>query len=284
MENIPQQQSPKTLSGDLRKMESHLQIPVSYVLPVGQQKLPLNEWLGSNLSIAFSGKIHCMFCGNQTKKSFNQGYCYRCMIKLARCDSCMVRPELCHFHKGTCREEDWGKANCFQDHFVYLSHTSDVKVGITRGSQVPTRWIDQGAVSALPIIRVRNRLQSGKVEVALKDFLKDRTNWRAMLKDVSADVDLEQRRQELSPQIEQVLADLRPQFDDETLHYLAQEKQRHITYPVLQYPSKVIALNLDKTPHIEDTLLGIKGQYLILDSGVLNVRKFAGYHVRVSVH
>ena len=55
-----------------------------------------------------------------------------------------------------------------------------------------------------------------------------------------------------------------------------------IRYPVLEYPEKVRSHNLDKEPRLEGTLMGIKGQYLIFDTAVINMRKYAGYLMQVS--
>ena len=141
-------------SGSLRKMRAVLSDPVDYFLVLDETEVPLNEILGCNIKLEFHGLIHCIYCGRKTSKSFNQGYCFPCFRKLARCDLCIVSPEKCHYHEGTCREPKWGQENCMTEHVVYLSITSGLKVGITRSTQVPTRWIDQGATQAQPIFIV----------------------------------------------------------------------------------------------------------------------------------
>src|SRR5690554_4764181 len=156
--------------------------PVAYTLAVGDARIALNDLMGRKVRIDFEGVIRCIHCDRTTKKSFNQGYCYPCFRKLAACDSCIMSPEKCHYHLGTCREPEWGEANCMVEHVVYLANSSGLKVGITRATQVPTRWIDQGAVTAIPMLRVASRYLSGLVEVACKNHVADRTNWRAMLK------------------------------------------------------------------------------------------------------
>ncbi|NVK88325.1 MAG: DUF2797 domain-containing protein, partial [Gammaproteobacteria bacterium] len=166
------------VQGTLKKMVAQLAQPVQYSLPVGDSLIPLNPLLEQSISLKFTGKIYCANCGNATKKSFSQGFCYPCMKKLASCDMCIMKPETCHYHEGTCREPEWGEKNCFIPHFVYLSNTSGLKVGITRHSQVPTRWIDQGATQAVQLLQVATRQQSGLVEVAFKDLIADKTNWR----------------------------------------------------------------------------------------------------------
>lgn len=261
-----------TVSGNLRKMKVVHESPVEYSLPVGDETVPLNPLLGQKISLSFAGEINCINCGRKTNKSFQQGYCYPCMQQLARCDLCILKPELCHYHKGTCREPDWGRENCMIDHFVYLAVSSGLKVGITRHSQVPVRWIDQGAVSALPIARVSSRYDSGRVEVALKSHFNDKTNWRNMLKNIVAEVDPVAEKARIEPVLMDILKDFQGcEVTGDTIY--------RFEYPVLEYPDKIKSLALDKTPRIEGTLQGIKGQYLMFDSGVINIRKHGGYRV-----
>jgi hypothetical protein len=265
--------------GPLRKLIAQAETPVTYRLPVGNQELPLNSSLGKTIHLEWSGAIDCIACGRQTRKSFNAGYCYGCFRSLARCDLCVVKPELCHYAQGTCREPAWGLANCMQPHYVYLANSSAVKVGITRASQIPVRWLDQGAVQALPLFRVQSRHQAGLLEVALKRHVVDRTDWRRMLRGEPESYDLIAQRDELLSRCGDDVATVR----EIAPTLLTDEGVRTFTYPVLEYPTRITALNLDKTAQVGGSLLGIKGQYLILDTGVLNVRKFAGYHVTVAV-
>lgn len=270
-------------SGSLKKLRAKLTDPVDYFLPVGDEEIALNALLGQPLQIEYSGNIFCSNCGRKTKKSFNQGFCYPCFRKLARCDSCIISPEKCHFHLGTCREPQWGEQHCMIPHVVYLANSSGGKVGITRGTQIPTRWIDQGAVQALPIIGVQTRFQSGLVEVALKQHIADKTNWRAMLKGAPEAIDLLARKKELLANSQAELQALQAQFGLQAIQVLEDQDTQEIAYPVTTYPAKITSLNLDKTPLVSGTLLGIKGQYLLLDSGVLNIRKFTAYDVTVSI-
>lgn len=268
--------------GNLRKMTTAPESPVAYRLPVGDTELPLNDLLGKTLRLEYSGEIACIACGQKTKKSFNQGYCFRCFSTLAQCDLCIVKPELCHFAKGTCREPEWALSHCMQPHYVYLANSSGLKVGITRGSQVPTRWLDQGASQALLWFRVPTRYQAGLLEVAIKRHVADRTDWRKLLKGEAEPHDLKNRRDELLDRCGDLLSALPPPADDQTASTLLDEEPCVFSYPILEYPKKVSSLSLDKTALIEGTLQGMKGQYLLLDTGVLNIRKFAGYHVSFS--
>jgi len=272
---------PQTLTGGLRKMQVQLSSPVEYALPVGDATLPLNERIGSTITLNFSGQIFCIHCGRKTKKSFSQGYCFPCMKRLAQCDSCIMSPEKCHYHEGTCREPEWGEANCMIEHIVYLANASGPKVGITRGTQVPTRWIDQGASQAMPVLAVQTRQQSGLVEVLFKQHVADKTNWRAMLKGSPDVVDMAALADELLEKISPELDALQQEHGLQAVQVLEQQEAISIQYPVEQYPEKVTSINAEKTPQVSGTLHGIKGQYLILDTGVINMRKYTGYDVEV---
>lgn len=238
----------------------------------------LNELLGQKVRLTYSGTINCHHCGRLTRKSFNQGYCWPCFKALAACDSCIVSPERCHFDAGTCREPAWAAAHCHQPHVVYLANSSALKVGITRGTQLPTRWIDQGATQALPIMSVATRHQAGMVEVIFKRLVADRTNWRAMLKGEAPPLDLIAERDRLFAACTAELDALQTQFPEQVRPTTAAVVQA-LRFPVLEYPAKVVSLDFDKTPVVEGVLLGIKGQYLMLDTGVINLRKFGGYHI-----
>ena len=257
--------------GHIEKMQTTLKDGQAYYqLPIGGELVDMNPLVGQNIRLDFQGEIHCANCGRRTNKSYSQGYCYPCSQSLARCDLCMMKPETCHHHLGTCREPQWGLDNCFQSHVVYLANSSGVKVGITRKRNIPSRWVDQGAVQALPILAVDSRIVSGKLEMALKAFVADKTNWRKMLKNEVETLDLPTIRDELLGQINTTEA---VELDESPLQ---------IHYPVLQYPSKITSLNFDKTPQIDGVLQGVKGQYLLLDTGVLNIRKFSAYRLTLA--
>lgn len=271
------------LEGNLRKLQVAPTAPVSYRLPVGDETVELNARIGQPLVLAYTGEINCVHCGRKISKSFNQGYCFPCMQTLAECDTCLIKPELCHYHEGTCREPSWGEEHCLQDHFVYLANTSGLKVGITRQTNVPTRWMDQGATQAVPIYRTKDRLTAGQVEVVLKQHVADKTAWQRMLKGDNDAIDLAHERDRLHAEIEKDIRDLNNLHPQPMVEFLARDQVLEFTYPVSVYPDKVKSLNFDKTAQIQGNLLGIKGQYLILDSGVLNIRKFSGYKVRLQL-
>lgn len=269
-------------SGHLSKMEASLDAEgsVDYQLPIDDQRIGMNTLIGQTISIEHIGDIHCIHCGRRTKKSFSQGYCYPCFSKLPQCDTCIMSPEKCHFHHGTCRDPEWGEKYCFTDHFVYLSNTSGVKIGITRGTQLPTRWIDQGATQGLPIFRVQTRYQAGLIEDCIREHVADKTHWQKMLKGNSDSVDLHSLRDELMAKSEDGLEFLEQEHGLQALQRLYNENITEIKFPVEQFPEKVKSLNLDKQPLVEGVLQGIKGQYLIMDTGVINIRKFTAYNVK----
>ncbi|MGY0555841.1 DUF2797 domain-containing protein [Vreelandella sp. 2A-K22] len=274
-----------SVQGCLSKMAAALpgrqDQPVVYHLRAGEHRVALNERIGEPLSLRWTGAIACTHCGRATKKSFAQGHCYPCFKRLAQCDTCIMKPETCHFFQGTCREPEWGERHCFQPHIVYLANSSGLKVGITRKTQMPTRWLDQGAIQALPILEVDTRQQSGFVEMLFKEQVADRTNWRAMLKGDVETMDLSAERDRLLTLLADGLHQLRETHGADAIRLLEQPAQ-HFHYPVSVFPKKVVSHNFDKQPLVEGVLQGVKGQYLILDSGVINLRKFTGYEVQVS--
>ena len=270
------------VTGRLRKMPAEAGNPVAYSIAVGDTRIPLNDLIGRPLRLDFDGVIRCIHCDRKTNKSFNQGFCYPCFRKLAACDSCIMSPEKCHYHLGTCREPEWGETHCMVEHVVYLANSSGPKVGITRASQVPTRWIDQGAVDAIPMVRVATRYLAGLVEVACKAHVADRTNWRAMLKGDVPELDLVGERQRMLGLISDDLESLRQAHGQDSIREV-DEQGLGLSYPVQVWPAKIKTHNLDKSPEVEGVFEGIKGQYLILDTGVINIRKFTGYEVRFRV-
>ena len=277
-----------TRSGFLRKLNIQNGETAQYALVMDQQTdMPLNHLLGKQLTLRFSGSIECIHCKRATKKSFNQGYCFVCFRRLARCDQCIIKPELCHFHLGTCREPEWGENICMKKHIVYLSVTSGIKVGITRQKNTPSRWLDQGATMALPIYEVHTRLQSGLIEATIKQVMNDKTNWRTMLKEDQYDVDLISFWQEQQASLAQAintLTDNNTHFKDKKPRAIGQ-KSALLTfkYPRLEQPLSIKSINAEKTPSFTGTLIGMKGQYLMFDCGVINIRKYTGYHLELTI-
>ncbi|OLU33415.1 DUF2797 domain-containing protein [Pseudomonas sp. PA27(2017)] len=268
--------------GALSKMATQLDAPVQYAFRLGDEQVAVNPMIGKTVRLEFLGAIHCSHCGRKTKSSYSQGYCYPCMQKLAQCDLCIMSPERCHYDVGTCRDPGWGEQFCMTDHVVYLANSSGIKVGITRATQIPTRWIDQGATQALPIMRVATRQQSGFVEDLLRSQVADKTNWRALLKGDAAPVDLLHVREQIFDACASGITALQERFGLQAVQPLNEQSVVEIRYPIEAYPAKITSFNLDKNPIAEGTLLGIKGQYLMFDTGVINIRKYTAYQIVAS--
>ncbi len=277
--------------GHADKMRVEWGEPIQYFFRLDEEEIPVNPLITQRIRIRHTGSIRCGHCGRPTKKSFNQGYCFPCFKKLAQCDSCIMSPEKCHYAAGTCREPEWGETHCMVDHIVYLANSSGIKVGITRKSQVPIRWIDQGATQAIPMYQVATRHLSGLVEVLFKSQVTDRTNWRAMLKGNPEPMDMAQVRADLHAKLQVDVQAIDP--DPAAVKFLGQSEivtdlpgsggAVTLDYPVWHWPNKVTSINLDKTPEVEGQLLGIKGQYLILDAGCINIRKYSAYELEIAL-
>lgn len=254
-------------------MQTEIGSPIQYYLTFENDFLNMNQLLDKKISFNFI-KYQCLNCGLD-KKIFRMGYCYDCFYKVPQVGDWVINPELSKAHLNQeDRDLEFEKKIQLQPHVVYLANSSSVKVGVTRKSQIPARWIDQGAHEAIEIVEVPNRYLAGITEVALKAHVSDKTNWRAMLKNDIKDEDLISWRAKLE---EFIPEEARPYFIDNN-------KETNLEFPVLHYPLKPKSLNLEKTPFYEGVLKGIKGQYLIFkDDTVFNIRGSEGYVVRISV-
>jgi len=259
--------------GVLTKMETEYASPIQYYLVFESDFIHMNQLLDKKLSIKFI-KHQCLNC-KLDRPIYRQGFCRTCFFEIPQAADWIMRPELstAHLDKED-RDLEYEKKVQLQPHIVYLANSSNVKVGVTRKSQVPTRWIDQGAHEAIEIVEVPNRYLAGVTEVSLKDHVSDKTNWRAMLKNELKDLDLVEWRDKLKPYIP----------DEAKEYFIENNGETNLEFPVLRYPVKPKSLNLDKTPEYSGILKGIKGQYLIFeDDTVFNVRSNEGYVVDISV-
>jgi len=265
--------------GNIRKMKASIGEEVNYFLPLFDNLNPseeifMNELIGQTISISYSGSINCVVSGKRIKKTYGDGMSYDAFKSSPLAVESIIRPELSKIHEGIAlRDYEWEMKHHLQPHYVYLSKTAGVKVGVTRTTQIPTRWIDQGAVEALIIAETPYRQAAGLIEIALKNHILDRTNWRKMLQNNLVDNDLYEVRENLIPII-----------DDELSQYVKKsETISQINFPVIKYPEKVKSVGLDKNPLIEEKLVGIKGQYLLFDNDtVFNMRKHTGYLIELS--
>ncbi|UCH14360.1 MAG: DUF2797 domain-containing protein [Bacteroidales bacterium] len=261
--------------GNIIKMRVENDSTVIYYLPVGEKEILMNDILEKRILIKYLGKINCIKCGRETKTSFAQGYCYPCFISAPETEECVIRPELCRAHEGIARDMEFAKGHCLISHIVYIAVSSDIKVGVTRQTQIPVRWIDQGASHAIKLARTPNRYLAGIIEVSLKKVLQDKTNWRHMLTGRIIETFNLIKEKEIAKS--SLTGDLRKYFDEDNEIF-------SFNYPVKQYPEKVKSINLDKSPEFAGELSGIKGQYLIFkDGNVINIRKYGGYLIRIEV-
>ncbi len=264
----------EAVNGFLRELKHQAGEPVSYSIATESDSLDLNDALGKRVSISFLGRKKCIACGRNVKKLYQSGYCYPCLTTLAECDLCIVKPHECHFHLGTCRDETFAHDHCMIPHYVYLALSSHVKVGLTRKGRELTRWVDQGASAAVVVAEVPTRKDAGVLEMAIAEFLPDKTDWRRMLRgDIDTSVDLLEMKRTVMERL------------DPSWHaYFVDDEVRHFTYPRKpDFEPKLTSWSLDKSPVIEGSLLAVKGQYLMFQDGVLNIKKHAGYEVKVSV-
>jgi len=259
----------------LEKLSTKQEEHVQYFINSKDGPVCLNNYIGETIKIDYLGKIVCTSCSKITKKSFGQGFCYTCFNEAPEASPCIMNPELCEAHLGLGRDVEYEERNHNQPHFVYFAATDKVKIGITRNTQIPTRWIDQGAQSAIILAETPNRYTAGIIEVVLKEAYDDKTNWQNMLKDIrDGSIDLVEEKwiaQELLP-------------TDLAVYFTEDESILSFNYPVTEYPSTLTSMNLDTTPSIQGTLTGIRGQYLYIDGNrVINIRRHTGYEVNIQL-
>jgi hypothetical protein len=257
----------------LRKMQTELTDPIQYYLDMDSDFINVNQLLEKEIEIQFE-HYQCMGCGKD-KKIFRQGYCYDCFYALPQAGDWIMQPELSKAHLGIAdRDLEYEKQMQLKPHIVYLANSGNVKVGVTRKSQIPTRWIDQGAHEAIEILEVPNRYLAGVAEVVLKTHVSDKTNWRKMLTNTIEDVDLLAWRDRLQIHLPDEVKD----------YFISNNQETNLHFPVKQFPSKIKSLNLEKTPYYKGKLTGIKGQYLLFEDGtVFNIRNYEGFVVKLSV-
>lgn len=282
------------VSGFLRMMEHKGTKPVLYFLsyntyPESSKKqtpaqeftseTPLNGLIGKQVQLTFTGKIRCLDCGRLTNKSFSQGSCFPCFQSLAKNDFCILKPELCHYHKGTCREPKWGLKNCFKPHTVYFANSSGIKVGITKENPLSNRWVDQGAIEGIPLLATQSRREAGVIETYLSKFLPDKTSWQKMVSSDPDPIDLVRERNKFANHLSAQSFELEMEEGSiKSIQYLESKSEpEKIEYPVSKFPTKVKSYKAEPNAPIHDKLVGIKGQYFLFENGVINLRSLGGY-------
>ncbi len=251
--------------------------PISYELCFADHEQSLE--IGRPVQIIWDGLISCVACQRSIKKSYQGGYCYLCFRDLARCDICIVKPERCHYHLGTCREPEWGLQHCFTEHVVYLANTTGVKVGISRATNIPTRWMDQGATEACILLRCSNRRISGLIEVHLAEFIADKTKWRDLIcgRNIT-ELDLFELHEKWCDYLKGHLQNIPEAVDQVCWEPF---KRWQISFPVSEFPKKAVSLKLVAGENDLGLLLGVKGQYLLFEHGGLNMRNLKGYNLLI---
>jgi hypothetical protein len=263
-------------SGNLEKMKGILENrDVSYTLHLGNEDIDMNALLDKKIKVVFNNKINCIICGKETRKSYGQGFCYQCFTTAPEADECVLHPDRCRAHLGISRDPQWSENHCLQPHIVYLAQSGGLKVGVTRLSQVPVRWIDQGATSAIKVCETPNRHIAGVIESFLMKYYADKTNWKKMITNESLpDINLPAEKRNAADKLPVELKQYVFSDDDQVFG---------VNYPVLVWPENPIQFNFDKNLVVEGVLKGVRGQYLLFDNqNVLNIRRFSGYHVELS--
>ena len=267
--------------GILQKMQATPASPIVYALKSKEGLFEISKYIGQRLRLQFTGHIECLKCQRKIAKTYQDGYCYPCFISAAECTECIIFPERCQAHLGLGRDIIWEQENHNQPHVVYLAVSSGLKVGITRASNTLNRWIDQGASHATILVQTPHRYLAGCIEVALKAHYSDKTVWQRMLKnEILQNFDPTPEKQKA---LSHIPSELWPTVQEDVSDWVS------LNYPVLQYPSKILTLKPDealkqgRAASWDVTLLGIKGQYLLTDQGVINIRKYGAYQVQIAL-
>ncbi|TCI85204.1 DUF2797 domain-containing protein [Tenacibaculum sp. M341] len=260
-------------TGVLKKMNTEFLDTIQYFLDMKTDLINVNQLLNKTIEISFV-TYECLSCGLE-KEIYRQGFCKSCFFETPHAGDWIMRPELSKAHLDEeDRDLEYEKKVQLQPHIVYLANSSNVKVGVTRKTQVPTRWIDQGAHEAIEIVEVPNRYLAGITEVALKDHVKDKTNWRKMLKNDIEDESLDAWKEKLKAFIPEEVKE----------YFIENNKETEINFPVHKYPEKPKSLNIKKEGSYTGKLVGVKGQYLIFeDDTVFNVRANEGLVVKIEL-
>lgn len=281
----------ETIEGRVRRFEPDLklhneQLVPKYALQLDERSVVLNDYVGCGMTISYLDERVCSECGQSTPKFYNRNFCYACFSTLARCDLCFVSPDRCHIHLGTCREPQWAQDFCMQPHTVYLSSTSDAKVGITREGREHRRWVDQGAGRAVKLIWAPTRRAAGVVEAFIKRYVHDKTDWRRLVSGRVKTPDLAELAAFLREKIP-LLADIDqgfvPAHEMQALRWHTAQEIVEVKYPVASYaPAERLKLAREN-PTICDNLYGIVGQYLLLSQGVINLLEYQAGGLQIAL-
>lgn len=254
--------------------------PKSYSLLYGDTKLDLTGAVGRHIKLSHTGKFACCYCGRSIKKTYHGGYCFPCMQNLARCDLCVVKPELCHFHLGTCREPEWGLNHCMKPHILYASYTSGLKVGLTRKERLKNRWLEQGALGAVALLELNSRYHAGLIESHMAASIADKTNWRKMLaqETLPENVWIQNKEHILDLMGKALFA----HTDKVTDYKLIEPKWFDLAIDVV-VPQKIKSIKPKLDEPIEGVLKAFRGHYMVFDEAVVNMRSLVGYELNITI-
>ena len=256
-----------------------IRYPNDYNLIVNYDLVNLNQFIGKTITIEHDGRLACCHCSRPIKKAYHSGYCFPCFQSLARCDMCVMKPELCHYHKGTCREPDWGLSHCMQPHIVYVSYTSCLKVGLTRKERLMNRWLEQGALGACKLVETKTRYQAGIIESAMAKSMHDKTNWRKMLAQEALPLDIWHTHRDVIMNTLHQAIDTHEDLLDGIVLYEPEWFVLDIEY---ETPEKIVSMKPKKDSPIVGVLEGFRGHYLVLNNGVVNLRGLISMNIELS--
>ena len=259
--------------GVVKKMVTELDTPVNYFIEFEDNFIHLNQFIEKSFKFKCIG-YSCLSCSDSVN-IYRQGFCKSCFFESPLAADWIMRPELskAHLNIGD-RDLDYEKKIQLQPHIVYLSNTGRIKVGVTRKSQIPYRWIDQGAHEAVELLQTPNRFLAGEAEVALKKYMSDKTNWRSMLKNERDSSNIKSSKDQAKNFLPSNL-----------LHYFNDASNVvSIDFPVMEFPDNPKSIKLNKDLVFSGTLKGVKGQYLIFENNqVLNYRAHEGHIFKIEI-
>ena len=259
--------------GVVKKMVTELSTPINYFIEFEDNFIHLNQFIDKLFKFECIG-YSCLSC-SESQNLYRQGFCKSCFFESPLAGDWIMRPELSKAHLNIAdRDLDYEKKIQLQPHVVYLSNTGRIKVGVTRKSQIPYRWIDQGAHEAVELLQTPNRFLAGEAEVALKKYMSDKTNWRSMLKNERDSSNIKSSKDHAKNFIPSNL-----------LHYFVDASNvLSIDFPVVEYPNNPKSIKLNKDSFFSGILKGVKGQYLIFEKNqVLNYRAHEGHIFKIEI-
>ena len=259
--------------GVIQKMKNIYLNPIKYFFNLGKNYLYMNSIIGKNIHIIFLF-YECLNC-NKNTKIYRQGYCKKCFFSLPQTNENILKPELSTAHINIeKRDLKWEKKFEIQPHIVYLSITGNLKIGVTRESNIFNRWIDQGSSLSIKICRTPNRYLAGKIELFFKKKISDRTRYKSMLKNNIPKLNL----LKIKYYIEKIIPKKYKKY------FLFNENYIYsFFYPFYKKFDKIKILKLNKLKEFKKQLVGIKGQYLIFENGyAINIMTHSGFYILLS--